>query len=101
MEPSDPLSSPPLRIGIMGTANIARKNARAIHKSERCELVAVASRTAERASEWASHVAPWFGSSGVRALGSYEELLACADVEVHSSPECWAIYVVECTHRRT
>jgi len=72
---------PRLRIGILGTANIARKNARAIHKSRRCELIAIASRRPERATEWAQSVAPWFGPGGVRAYGSYDELLACADID--------------------
>ena len=38
-----------LRIGIMGCASIAKKNARAIIRSERCTLVAVASRSLDKA----------------------------------------------------
>ena len=38
-----------VRIGIMGCASIAKKNARAIIRSERCTLVAVASRSIHKA----------------------------------------------------
>jgi predicted dehydrogenase len=68
-----------LRVGILGTANIARKNARALKLSSRCELWGVASRDPARASQFAAEIgAPrWFGT--------YEELLR--------SPECEAIYL--------
>ena len=38
-----------VRIGIMGCASIAKKNARAIIRSQRCTLVAVASRSIHKA----------------------------------------------------
>ena len=46
-------SKKPVRWGILSTANIATKVARAINIAENAELVAVASRTEERASAWA------------------------------------------------
>ena len=46
-------SSPLLvRVGIVSAANIAKKNARAILRSERCALTAVASRSLAKAEAW-------------------------------------------------
>src|SRR5260221_2135393 len=71
-----------LRWGILGTANIARKNWKAIHHTENSTLVAVASRDLERSrrfiAECQAHtpfeIAP-------QAFGSYEALLASKDVD--------------------
>ena len=41
-----------VRVGVVSAANIAKKNARAILRSERCALVAVASRSLEKARAW-------------------------------------------------
>ena len=46
-----------LRWGIIGTANIAKKNARAIALSPLAELVAVASRDLQRCQSWAAEFA--------------------------------------------
>ena len=59
-----------IRWGILSTANIATKVARAIHLAENADLVAVASRTEERAATWAkNHNVP-------TAYGTYDALLA-------------------------
>ena len=60
----------PICWGILSTANIATKVARAIHLAENADLVAVASRTEERALTWArEHNVP-------TAYGTYDALLA-------------------------
>jgi predicted dehydrogenase len=68
--------SEPLRFGVLGCASIAvRKVIPAIARSQRCEVVAIASRDAGRASATAADL-------GIaRHHGSYEELLADPDVE--------------------
>eukprot|EP00049_Salpingoeca_infusionum_P001299 m.47184 g.47184 ORF g.47184 m.47184 type:complete len:365 (+) comp10961_c1_seq2:2034-3128(+) len=64
-----------IRVGILSTANIANKNVRAIGEAEAIEVVAVASRSLEKAQAFASkHGIP-------TAFGSYDELLACAEVD--------------------
>jgi predicted dehydrogenase len=65
-----------LRFGVLGCASIAvRKVIPAIARSQRCEVVAIASRDADRASAAASDL-------GIaHHHGSYEELLADPDVE--------------------
>ena len=65
-----------MRVGILGAANIAKKNARAIRKSESCVVVAVASRDPAKAAAWIKEWAP----TGVRAC-TYDELLADAEVD--------------------
>ena len=52
-----------MRVGILGAANIAKKNARAIRKSESCVVVAVASRDPAKAVAWIKEWAP----TGARA----------------------------------
>jgi predicted dehydrogenase len=72
----------PLRWGILGTANIARKNWKAIWNSGNGHVVAVASRDRERSKsfiEACQSEAPF--ASVPRALGSYEELIACDEVD--------------------
>lgn len=49
----------PLRVGIIGAAHIARKNLAAIcHSSSACEIVALASRSAEKAEAFVQKYAP-------------------------------------------
>jgi predicted dehydrogenase len=76
------MSNPKLRWGIIGTANIARKNWKAIWNSGNSTVVAVASRSAERSRRFVAECerdAPM--ETTPAALGSYEELLASADVD--------------------
>lgn len=72
----------PCRWGILGTANIARKNWQAIRLAENATLTAVASRSLERArgfiDECQSHV-PF--PAAPKAYGSYEALLSAPDVD--------------------
>ena len=67
-----------VRVGIVGAASIAKKNARAIQRSERCALVAVASRTMAKAEAWVAELG--FGAA-CRCVEGYEHLLAAADVD--------------------
>jgi xylose dehydrogenase (NAD/NADP) len=65
-----------LRWGIIGPGRIAPRLVRALSKSQRGELVAVASRDAERAAGFASE-------HGIgRSFGSYEALLRDPEVDV-------------------
>ena len=66
---------PPIRWGILGTGNIARKFAKALNESPSARLVAVGSRSGPPARGFADD----FGAE--RAHGSYEELLRDADVD--------------------
>src|SRR5271170_5364629 len=71
-----------LRFGILGTADIARKNWKAIFHSGNCEIVAVASRDVERSRKFiAEGQAQVPFSTTPAAFGSYEELLASPDVD--------------------
>lgn len=64
------------RWGILGTANIARKNWKAIRNAGNSRLVAVASRTPERARQFIEECQSGAPLESVpSALGSYEELL--------------------------
>src|SRR5687767_12355322 len=71
-----------IRWGILGTANIARKNWKAIRNSGNGLLTAVASRELGRSRQFiaecqaaAPHPEP------PRALGSYDELIRAKDVD--------------------
>lgn len=65
-----------LRWGILGTGLIAQSHViAALQTAERCELVAIASRSIDRAAELASQ----FGIP--QAHGSYEDLLADPDID--------------------
>jgi predicted dehydrogenase len=69
------VASNPLRMGVLGCANIARQFVRDLAPSTTVQVVAVASREAAKAAEFAHS----FGLA--RAHGSYEALLADADVQ--------------------
>ena len=60
----------PVRWGILSTANIATKVARAIHLAQNADLIAVASRTEERATAWGQK------HNVATTYGTYDELLA-------------------------
>lgn len=69
----------PIRWGVLGTAKIAAKIVRAIRRGGGGEVVAIASRSLDRAERWAGeHQVP-------RALGSYAALL--------DEPEIDAVYI--------
>src|SRR5882762_8997329 len=71
-----------VRWGILGTAQIARKNWKAIRNTGNSTVVAVASRNVARASEFIAECqseAPM--DAPPTAFGSYEELLALKQVE--------------------
>ena len=64
-----------IRWGILSTARVATRVCRAIHRAEGSEVVAVASRDAERARRWASE-------RGIgRSYGSYEQLLGDEELD--------------------
>jgi predicted dehydrogenase len=67
--------SPPLRIGILGTARIARSFVKGVQPSERVAVTAIASRSADKAKIFAAEL----GIS--RHFGSYEALLADRDID--------------------
>lgn len=71
-----------LRWGILGTARIARKNWKAIRRSNNGVVTAVASRDAGRAGEFIAdcqRIEPF--DIVPRAVGGYEELLTSPDVD--------------------
>jgi xylose dehydrogenase (NAD/NADP) len=69
-----------VRWGILSTADINRKLIPGLKRSEKAELIAVASRDAARAETYARE---W---EIERAYGSYDELLADRDVEAIYNP---------------
>ncbi len=69
-----------VRWGILSTAKIATKVARAINLADGAELTAVASRTEERARDWASE-----HDIGI-AYGSYEALLEDLEIDAIYNP---------------
>jgi predicted dehydrogenase len=82
----------PIRWGILGTARIASKVARAIHAAPGAQLAAVASRDADRARAWLnrhtvghatadSNLAFLPSSTSVACYGDYLELLREPDID--------------------
>jgi predicted dehydrogenase len=69
-----------LRWGILSTANIGRKVIPGTKRAARCEVVAIASRDAERASSFAVEL------DVPRTHGSYEELLTDPEVDAVYNP---------------
>ena len=70
------------RFGILGTAGIARKNWKAIRLSGNATVAAVASRNCESAQRFIDECSAQVPQlSPPRAFGSYEELLACDEVD--------------------
>lgn len=68
-------SDRPLRWGILGTARIAEKIVQAIARSPRGEVVAIASRDADRARQFADQ------HQIARSYGSYQALLDDAEID--------------------
>jgi len=69
------------RFGILGTANIARKNWDAIRNSGNCTLVAVGSRTRERANQFIGECQASAPFDRLPQALSYEELIASRDID--------------------
>ncbi|MCU1436636.1 MAG: oxidoreductase, partial [Pseudarthrobacter sp.] len=64
-----------LRWGILGTARIIRKSVPALQETKNGEVAGIASRSEEKAGEYAArHGIP-------QAFGSYEALLASPDID--------------------
>jgi predicted dehydrogenase len=77
----------PLRRGILGTANIARKNRHALHNSGNGVLVAVPSRDRQRAAQFIAECQTSVPVSvPPRACGSFEEVIAAPDVDDVCTP---------------
>lgn len=75
-------SSTHCRWGILGTAGIARKNWQAIRDAGNAELVAVASRGIERASQFIGECQSEVPFPQIPVpVGAYEELLQRADID--------------------
>ena len=72
---------PVCRWGILGAANIARKNWKAIRLAENATLAAVASREPDRAKEWLSANQSECPFPTAPAACGYEELLKRPDVD--------------------
>ncbi len=74
--------SRPVRWGILGTANIARKNWKAIRLTGNATVTAVASRDSERSRRFIAECQADAPMAAVpQALGSYEALLGREDVD--------------------
>jgi predicted dehydrogenase len=71
----DPLTTPPLRVGILGAAHIAGSFVAGVKPSERVTVSAVASRDADKARAFAQEFAI------ARHFGSYEALLADREID--------------------
>ncbi|MCL2787045.1 MAG: Gfo/Idh/MocA family oxidoreductase [Micrococcales bacterium] len=72
----DPMTAPPLRWGFLGTGMIARFLAEAARDGTTQILQAIGSRTQDKADAFAQKY------NVPQAFGSYEELVACPDVDV-------------------
>jgi predicted dehydrogenase len=68
-----------LRFGIIGCAGIAKKNVLAIKRSHSCKVVAVASRSLDKAVKFIED--NFLSKEEVTAYGSYDELLASSSVD--------------------
>jgi predicted dehydrogenase len=88
-------SSPPLRVGILSTANIGRSFVKGVQPSATVKVVAVASRDAAKAKRFAAEV----GIPGVH--DSYDALLADPEIDAVYNPlpnslhAEWSIRAVE------
>jgi D-xylose 1-dehydrogenase (NADP+, D-xylono-1,5-lactone-forming) len=74
------MKTPPLRIGILGAANIARQFTNAIRSSEKVSVECVASRTQDNAAAFAKEL------NIPRAHGTYEALLADPNIDAIYNP---------------
>lgn len=67
-----------IRFGILGTSDISQKNIRAIILSKNCSVVALASRSVERADTFLSNLNL---TSCVTVMPTYESLISSKDVD--------------------
>src|ERR1044071_2572464 len=76
------MERPKFRWGILGTANIARKNWRAIYNTPNGIIAAVASREQSRSQQFIAQCqAEAAFTTPPRALGSYEDMIASTDLD--------------------
>ena len=78
----DPLTTPPLRVGILGTANIARSFVAGVKPSKRVTVSAVASRDADKARHSPGN------SRFARHFGSYEAVAGRSPTSTRSISRC-------------
>ena len=71
----DPMEAPPIRWGVLAPGGIANVFADAVHEGTRSRVVAVGSRSVERAQEFATR------HGAQRAHGSYADLVGDPDVD--------------------
>ena len=76
-------SSTPVKFGVMGAANIARKNIRALKLARNCQLIAVASRSMDKLEKYAKENDL---DSSVRLLDNYQSLLDDPDIQAVYMP---------------
>lgn len=82
----------PLRIGVLGCANIAKQFVRDVSSSRQVKVVAVASRDSEKARDFAV-------AQGIeRHLGSYEALLADPQIDMVYVPLPNSMHAAWCIH---
>lgn len=79
-----------VRVAVVGAASIAKKNARAIERSERCALVAVASRSKEKAEAWVSELGL---QASCKCVEGYDALLSDPDVDAVYVPLPTALHL--------
>ena len=70
----------PLRIGVLGAANIARLFITSINGSAKVDVCTIASRNADKATAFAKENGP------AQSFGSYEAILADAKIEAGATP---------------
>lgn len=80
---AETLNSSPIRFGIIGCADIARKVSRAIGLAPNAVVVAVGSRSAEKARRF---IADNGLTSSVKAHGSYDDVIDDPDVDAVYMP---------------
>ena len=67
-----------VKFGVMGTANIARKNIRALKLTKNCQLIAVASRSKDKLERYATENDL---DSSVKLFDNYQSLLDDPDIQ--------------------
>ncbi len=84
-------AAPKLRVGFVSTASIATKNLAAIRAAaDRCTFAAVASRSVDKAAQWAAKHAC---DASVKVYGTYAELIADPDIDALYIPLPTALHL--------